>query len=162
MRFLKLGFAALVMSMLCSSPLLAEEIKWSSADGTTKSLADYRGKPVILHFWASWCFQCRAELPGLEAWIKANPDVTVIPVSVDDDISYTLTFLESKEIDIPAWQTNFSKATAAFVLRGLPTTLVIGADGETLKKKTGALHWDRAEAVAPLLQAYHSKQVANN
>lgn len=155
MRFLKAGFAAAFL-LLISPVAQAADISWKDTDGTTKSLADYKGKPVVLHFWASWCPPCRGEMPGLQAWARANPDVTLIPVTLDNNINDAVAFLESKEIDFPALQASTADATR-FGIRGLPTTVVIGADGKVRKSKIGAMHWDRAEDVKPLLQAYQTK-----
>lgn len=155
MRLVKAGFAAALL-LLISPAVSAADISWQDASGVTRSLADYKGKPVMLHFWASWCPPCRGEMPGLQAWAKANPDVTLIPVTLDNNINDARAFLDAKEITFPAWQASTSDATR-FGIRGLPTTVVIGADGEIVRSKIGAMHWDNAEEVKSLMQAYQGK-----
>lgn len=154
MRLLKAGVAAILMLM--SPAAQASDISWQDSSGTTQSLADYRGKPVVLHFWASWCPPCRTEMPGLQAWIKANPDITFIPVTLDNDIDDAVAFLEAGGLSLPALRASTAEATR-FGVRGLPTTVVINGDGTVVSRKTGAVAWEDTEAVAPLMQAYRAE-----
>lgn len=155
MTSLKFRIAAVLLCLFFASSAQAVELSWQATDGAVKSLADYRGKPVVLHFWAAWCPPCRSEMPGLQAWVKANPDVNVIPVTLDNNINDAVAFLEAKGLSLPALQASTAEATRLGV-RGLPTTVVINADGTIVSRKTGAVEWGDAEAVAPLMQAYHA------
>jgi len=156
MAYWKLKLTALLAGLIISaSPLFAVEYEWKDMSGAVKSLADYKGKPVVLHFWASWCPPCRSEMPTMEAWSKANSDVEMIIVSLDSDISDAAAFLKSKGLMFPALKGDMVKAGRLGV-RGLPTTLVIGADSSILKTRIGALHWeDKADSDA-ILQALKS------
>jgi len=60
--------------------------EWSlqDVDGRSVSLSDFRGQTVVLNFWATWCGPCRAEIPAFSAFSKANPDIPVLGISVDD------------------------------------------------------------------------------
>ena len=147
----KLGML-MVGLMMFASPLFAVEFEWKDASGAVKTLADYKGKPVVLHFWASWCPPCRSEMPTMEAWSKANSDVEMIIVSLDRDITDAAAFLESKGIGFPALKGDMMKAQQLGV-RGLPTTLVIGSDSEILKTRIGAIHWEDKSDSESILQA---------
>jgi thiol-disulfide isomerase/thioredoxin len=70
-------------------------------DGRTVRLADHRGQPVVLSFWASWCGPCRQELPDLAAWSKAHPEVVVLTVSVDRSQQAAEQFLRAVPFDLP-------------------------------------------------------------
>jgi len=145
MKFWKLRlFLTVTLFLSMAVPASAVEYEWSNLQGAVKSLADYKGKPVILHFWASWCPPCREEMPGLEAWSKANRDVKLIVITLDRNIDDAVAFLESKGIGFTALQGDMGSAQRLGV-RGLPTTLVIGADSSIMKTRTGAVNWSGEE-----------------
>ncbi|HKJ84004.1 MAG TPA: TlpA disulfide reductase family protein [Mariprofundaceae bacterium] len=137
---------ALAISMLTvllfsmPGPGQAMELHWRDAHGTTHSLEESRGKPRILHFWASWCPPCRAELPELAAWEKKHPDITFIAVSLDDDIKDAESFLHSSHLSLPALSGDSDRAMQLGI-RALPTTIIIGANGKVLARYVGAQPW---------------------
>jgi len=156
MSYWKSKLAIFVTCLVISTPpLFAVEYEWTDAAGSVKSLSDYKGKPVVLHFWASWCPPCRSEMPTMESWSKTNSDVEMVIVSLDRDIADATAFLESKGIGFPALQGDMIKAQRLGV-RGLPTTLVIGADSTIIKTRIGALHWDEEADSNSILQALKS------
>lgn len=145
-------FALLMLSMPVS---FAAEYEWEDASGVVNSLAEYRGKPVVLHFWASWCPPCRTEMPEMEAWSREHPDVKMIIVSLDRNIADAQAFLDSKSIAFPALKGDMGSAQRLGV-RGLPTTLVIGSDSDIKKTRTGSLNWADQAASDGILQALKS------
>jgi thiol-disulfide isomerase/thioredoxin len=156
MAYWKSKLGILIAGLIISaSPLFAVEYEWKDMSGAVKSLADYKGKPVVLHFWATWCQPCRRELPEMEAWSKANSDVEMIVVSLDRNIADAATFLESKGLSFPALKGDMIKAQRLGV-RGLPTTLVIGADSSIRKIRIGAVHWEKKSDSDSILQALKS------
>ncbi|MDX8407140.1 MAG: TlpA disulfide reductase family protein [Mariprofundaceae bacterium] len=130
-------FAAVLFITL---PVRAADFSWMDDKGAIHQLDEYRGKPVLLHLWASWCPPCRAEMPELAAWLKKNPEVTVIPVSLDNSLEDAQVFLDDNHFDLAAQLTDSSQAMAMGA-RGLPTTLVISANGEVKHGFIGARDW---------------------
>ncbi|MFQ5346074.1 MAG: TlpA family protein disulfide reductase [Mariprofundus sp.] len=135
---------ALAFVLTAWGPAHAAELQWIDHAGTPHSLAEYRGKAVLVHFWASWCGPCRHEMPMLTSWLKQHPDVTIIPISLDDSLEDARDFLTSNHFDLPAQLTSSSQA-AALGARGLPTTLVVNADGDIAARQIGALPWEDKE-----------------
>jgi len=125
-------------------PAQATELQWLDHGGKMHSLEEYKGKAVLVHFWASWCGPCRHEMPLLTAWLKKHPDVTIIPVSLDDNMEDAQHFLSENHFDLPAQLTDSSQAMALGA-RGLPTTLLLAADGSITARQIGALPWDEKE-----------------
>lgn len=119
----------------------AVELQWQNERGEMHSLAEYKGRPVLLHFWASWCGPCRHEMPLLTAWLKRHPDVLFIPVSLDDDLASAKRFLSEHGFDLPA-QIGDSRQAMGLGARGLPTTMVISAAGDIAARQVGALPWN--------------------
>lgn len=157
MRFSTAKLAmVLALMMFTASPAFAIEFEWTDASGSVKSLADYKGKPIVLHFWASWCPPCRNEMPELEAWSKVHDDVELVVVTLDRNINDAIAFLDAKEIDFPALQGDMMRAQQLGI-RGLPTTLVIGADSTIRRTRTGAVKWDSAEDGGAILAALRSE-----
>ncbi len=144
------GWAKIVAIMLFvwlamqASAAQAAELQWIDQNGAMHSLKEYQGKAVLVHFWASWCGPCRHEMPLLTRWLKQHPDVTIIPVSLDDSMADAQKFLNSNHFDLPAQLTDQAQAMSMGA-RGLPTTLVVAADGDIAARQIGALPWDQKE-----------------
>lgn len=156
MAYWKSRLGILIAGLIISaSPLFAVEYEWKDMSGAVKSLADYKGKPVVLHFWATWCPPCRRELPEMEAWSKAHSDVEMVVVSLDRNIADAALFLESKGLGFPALKGDSVKAQRLGV-RGLPTTLLIGSDSSILKMRIGAVQWGEKSDSDSILQVLES------
>lgn len=128
---------------LAAAPAQAQDFRWLDADRKPHSLAEYRGTPLLLHLWASWCPPCRAELPVLSTWRQAHPDVTLVPVSLDESSSDARDFLEQHDLPFPALLSEMREAMALGI-RALPATLLIDANGEIRERLVGAQPWDDA------------------
>ena len=131
----------LMICTLAAMPAGAAEFKWLDSHGQTHSLSEYHGRPVALHLWASWCVPCRNELPELTTWLKQHPHTPMVLVSLDNHQQDAATFLKQHHIRIPLL---LSDEAQAFNLgaRGLPTTAVIGADGDIRRIWVGAQSWE--------------------
>lgn len=125
----------------------APGITWEK-DGTTHALADYKGQPVVVHFWATWCAPCIEELPKLARVakrMKAGGIIFVTP-SLDIEPGLVEKFYARHDIaSLPVIMDSQSKAFAAAGLTGLPGTLFINAEGKLVGKIDGPVHWDNAD-----------------
>lgn len=111
------------------------------------TLDDYKGRFVILHFWASWCPPCIAELPKLKAFAdkKAGKDLAVVVVSLDYAAPYAKIdkFMKSKNlVDFPSFRVPAGdKAWDQLTAFGLPGTFLINPKGQILYKLSGENDW---------------------
>ena len=123
-------------------------------DGTqTVSLSDYRGRIVILNFWASWCAPCLEELPTLVTLAQHNPQLTVIAVSADDDATAYASF--RADHPMPGIITIRDAAQQSNALYGsfrFPESYVIDRQGTLRRKFIGPQIW-----TSPELADYLSK-----
>jgi cytochrome c biogenesis protein CcmG/thiol:disulfide interchange protein DsbE len=96
------------------------------------SLARFRGHPVVLNFWASWCPPCRAEMPTLEAAYRTYRDRGVVVVGIDgatDTWPSSRAFLASRGVTYPVGRDEQGNVARAYRVAAFPTTFFIRADG---------------------------------
>jgi thiol-disulfide isomerase/thioredoxin len=131
----------------------APEMSFDGLDGKPVSLADFKGKLVILNLWATWCQPCLKEMPSLEKLeARLGPALVVLAVSEDrGGVAVVKPFLAKLDLDkLRIGLDPKSAAIHALHARGLPTSLVIDADGTVLGKVEGGAEWDSAQMVAVL------------
>ena len=123
-----------------------------SGDG---SLADYRGKVVVLNYWASWCPPCRAESPLLERWHRrlAKSDGTVLGVDVQDVSGDARDFARKYGLTYPMLRDGPGDTRDELGILGLPETFVIDRRGRIAAVQRGAVDDQfMREHVVPLLK----------
>jgi cytochrome c biogenesis protein CcmG, thiol:disulfide interchange protein DsbE len=121
------------------------------SDGATSvHLAGYRGRVVLLNFWATWCAPCVAEMPSLLQLHRDNPDIAIIAVSVDEDADAYKQFLERRHIDLITVRDPGESAPKLFRSEQWPETYVIDRAGVIRRKFIGAQDWSSPEIRAYL------------
>lgn len=134
------------------SPQPVPELALVGPDGEAASLEDFRGRVVLLNFWATWCAPCIHEMPALDRLQAAlgGDEFTVLVASVDrGGLDVAAPFLE--ELGIEHLQTHIDPAMAGFRALGgkvMPTTLLLDAQGRELGRLEGPAEWDAPEAQA--------------
>jgi len=121
------------------------------SDGTTTvHLAGYRGRVVVLNFWATWCAPCVAEMPSLLQLHRDNPDLAIIAVSVDEDADAYKQFLERRHVDVITVRDPSESAAKLFRSEQWPETYLIDRTGVIRRKFIGAQDWSSPEIRAYL------------
>jgi thiol-disulfide isomerase/thioredoxin len=118
----------------------APPISLTDIEGKRLDLADYKGKVVVLDFWATWCGPCRIEIPGfVEMQNKyANQGFSVIGITMDDEPGPVVEFYKEFKMNYPVAVGNQRIAELYGGFIGLPTTFLIGRDGRIYAKHSGA------------------------
>jgi cytochrome c biogenesis protein CcmG, thiol:disulfide interchange protein DsbE len=135
---------------------VAPDFELPSIDGdATVSLGSFRGRVVVLNFWASWCGPCRREAPHLQAIQEeyAADGVQVVGVDHDDDRAAARAHQEEFGLTFPSVFDPAGELAFDYDLFGVPTTFLIDRDGTVVYRFTGAVDADDLEsALVSLLQ----------
>jgi thiol-disulfide isomerase/thioredoxin len=136
------------------NPKPAVDISFRGADGKKLTLADFKGRNVLLNLWATWCVPCRAEMPALDR-LQAKlggADFEVVAVNIDTSrLDRPKAFLAEAGVKslnryADSSADSFEALKVAGKALGLPTSLLIGPDGCELAVMAGPAQWDSGDA----------------
>ena len=136
------------------NPKPAVDISFADADGRKLTLADFKGRNVLLNLWATWCVPCRAEMPALDR-LQAKmggADFQVVAVNIDTSrLDRPKAFLAEAGVKTltryaDSSADSFEALKVAGKALGLPTSLLIGPDGCELAVMAGPAQWDSGDA----------------
>lgn len=127
--------------------IVAPDFTVYNIDGNPVHLSDFKGKPVVLNFWASWCGPCKMEMPDFnEKYLELGEDINFIMVNSTDGSRETVEiaseFIKSTGYSFPVYYDNDSDASMKYGVYSLPTTFFIDADGNFVTYATGAISGD--------------------
>jgi thiol-disulfide isomerase/thioredoxin len=111
----------------------------------TVRLADYRGKVVLVNFWASWCLPCLEELPSLEALQKQMPEVVILAISIDEDPDAYHRFLAEHQVTLITVNDPQQRVNTLYGTHLFPETYVVDRNGYIRRKFVIAQDWTSPE-----------------
>jgi peroxiredoxin len=122
----------------------APDFALKDIDGKTHRLSDYRGRPVIVNFWATWCPPCRKEIPSMQrAWETIEQQgIAILAVNVGEDEDTIFAFTANYPMEFPLLMDMDSKVVQEWPVRGLPTTFVVDPRGRLAYRAIGGRAWD--------------------
>jgi len=139
------------------SPKALPEIAFDDADGKALKLADYKGKVVLLNFWATWCAPCVKEMPSLDRLQAAmgKDKFVVVPLSLDGPSKpKVVPFYKDKNLtNLGIYYDKGRKVQQALDVAVLPTSILIDGEGREIGRLQGEADWDKPEAVAMMKAA---------
>ena len=138
--------------LLASAPNDLSSVAFDAGEGKRVTVADFKGRTILLNLWATWCVPCRAEMPALDRLQGAlgSQRFEVVPVDIDTArLDRARAFLQ----DIGATHLKYYADNSADILQtlhgsGLPTSVLIGPDGCEIGTVAGPATWDSPDAKA--------------
>ena len=146
-------FVSLKMSRLPVGSMAAP-FELTTLDGKIVKSSELAGKVVVVNFWATWCGPCKEEMPSLARLQKQlDPtQFTLLTVTTDLQRQGIAHFLSQLGVSLPVLFDEDQEVSRSFMVRGLPTTVVIARDGTLAGRAVGPRAWDSPEAVAVMRQ----------
>lgn len=129
-------------------PSEARDFTLTDINNERISLKNYRGKIVMLNFWATWCTPCRQEMPSMEKLYRQFKDrgFVVVSVASGDDSKSVNAFIKEYNITFPALLDSNLEVTDHYKVWALPTTYFINPKGEIIGRVHGSRDWSTKEA----------------
>jgi thiol-disulfide isomerase/thioredoxin len=134
-----------------AAPVKIPEFAFEDAAGQRRSLADFRGRYVLLNVWATWCAPCREEMPAL-ARLQAKlggPQFEVLALSIDSGGAQAVKqfFAEVGVQGLAIYVDRSLQVYSALRVLGVPTTVLLDREGREIARHVGPAEWDGAQAV---------------
>lgn len=137
-----LRYVVALFALCVALPVMAMDAEFVDLSGKKVKLSDYRGKWVVVNYWATWCPPCVKEIPELATFHEAHRDKDAVVLGVnhqDNDPAEVKKFMDGYLATYPILRTegSLSNRTPFGTLKGLPTTFMITPDGELIAARTG-------------------------
>ena len=146
--------SARLPGMPTAAPL--PDVTVTTLSGEVVNLADLRGRPVLINFWATWCPPCREEMPALERiesrWAERH--VAVVVINFEEDEKTIRGYLTENRLSLPIFQDTSGKAAEQLNITYLPTTLFVDSTGVIRSRNEGSLSQGQMEAGLRMLRQY--------
>jgi thiol-disulfide isomerase/thioredoxin len=151
--------AAPLLAVLVDAAAAPGLVKWSGgktpmlelldAEGRSHALPDWKGKTVVVNFWATWCEPCREEMPSLERLKARLPEKAfqVVAVNVGESPERVARFTREVPVSFPILFDRQRETARSWQVRGYPTSYVLGPDGRIRYYFVGELDWAREDIV---------------
>ena len=133
-------------------PLAAADFALPDIDGENHALSDYRGRVVMLNFWATWCPPCRREMPSMQRLYDKYRERGLVVVAVnqweDPDLVFEFTGRLSVDPTFPILFDRESRVAEDYGVKGMPTTFLIDKDGQIRFRAIGGREFDHPDVEA--------------
>ena len=167
MKWLAIGLCAmqLAFSAVAATPgeipvgALLPEAQLNGLVGSAAKLSSFRGKPLLINVWASWCGPCRVEMGSLERLYQryGSKGFNVVGISTDDDQAAAAKFVRVSGVSFPNYIDRNLVLENMLGANRLPLTVLVDGEGRVIKKMAGSRAWDSPEAINLITQAFRLK-----
>lgn len=119
-------------------------------DGNQVNLSDYKGKPIVLNFWATWCYYCKVEMPDFNEAYKKYPDVQFLMLNATgtngETVESAKSYVEQEGYEFNVLFDENNNGLRKFGISSFPTTVFIDKDGNVVTGRVGMLTMDALES----------------
>jgi thiol-disulfide isomerase/thioredoxin len=118
--------------------------------GGNVSLSSFRGKVVILNFWATWCPPCRTEMPSMETLYQHYKDqgLEMLAVNIRENRNIVQRFIRSNNYTFPILMDVDGRVAGIYGIEAIPTTFIIDREGKIIGRLVGSIYWDTPQVFA--------------
>lgn len=124
--------------------------------GNQVKLSDFKGKPVVINFWATWCFYCKEEMPDFNKAYNKYPDVEFLMINATDGFQETVDsakkYIEDENFDFNVYFDTEFEAVNAYYVNSFPTTFFIDENGNLVTYANGMLDYESLEKGIELIR----------
>lgn len=136
-------------SSVDKNKIAAPDFTVLDADGNEIKLSDYKGKPVVLNFWATWCYYCKEEMPDFNTAYEKYPNVQFMMVNATDGAQETMetakAYIEKEGFKFDVFYDTKLDAVNSYYVTGFPATFFIDRDGNLVTRGNGMLDYETLE-----------------
>ena len=137
--------------VLIKNPKTYEEVIFKDKNQKIVNLADYKGKLIVLNFWATWCAPCREEMPSLDSLQSDSRlnSLKVFPINIgQEDLNKSKIFFEELKIkNLDIYFDSTITLAKKFTLRGVPTTILFNKEGKEFARIVGSIDFNNEEFI---------------
>ena len=135
---------------------MLREATMQGLNGNARKLSEFRGKPLLINVWASWCGPCRDEMKSLErlAWLDWAAHFNIIGISTDDDAGQAKAFLRITNATMSQFIDSHLVLENMLGASHLPVTVLVDKNGRVVRRMYGAMEWDSPEALTIIGAAF--------
>ncbi len=142
------------------SEYLAPDFTVYDADGNAVNLSDYFGKPIVLNFWATWCYYCKVEMPDFDEIAKKYPDVKFLMVNATgtngETVETAKKYIAENGFEFDVLYDTEQDALYTYGVSSFPTTFFIASNGDLYTYYSGALDGETLEYIIEKVKEYNS------
>jgi peroxiredoxin len=129
---------------------VAQDFTLQLLTGENTTLSSYRGKVVLLNFWATWCPPCRMEMPSMETLYQRFKDqgLEILAVDLGEDINTVRQFIQNHRYTFPVLMDTNSRVGRIYGVEAIPTSFILDREGRIIARIVGAIYWDTPQVIA--------------
>ena len=122
----------------------------SLLNGGNAALSSYKGKVVILNFWATWCPPCRSEMPSMDILYQRfkNQGLEILAVDIGEDQTTVQEFIRTNRHTFPVLLDKDTKVSSQYGVSAIPTTFILDRQGKIIGTLVGSIPWDNPKVIA--------------
>ena len=126
------------------------------SEGNEVRLSSFKGKPIVLNFWATWCYYCKEEMPDFNRAYQKYPDVQFVMVNATDGVQETVDsareYVENNGFDFDIFFDEKLEALDSYYVRGLPATFFIDKNGNLVTYRNGMIDSETLEECIEMIR----------